>query len=74
MIKYCAKGSRPTSKKMAVTIHAAKCACVMGPNNGRNGYQWGLEANNLHDARLEVEHSESATERGIAVKIAPCAR
>ena len=72
MIKFCAKASRSTSKAMSVTIHAGNCACVMGENSARTGYQWGLEANNLHDARLEVEHSENAVERGVAVKVAPC--
>ena len=73
-MNYTAKFAKSTSQRMAIKIHAAGCGCVSGPNNAKTGYQWGLEANTLSDAVIEVMEAEDAASRGIKVTAAPCAK
>jgi hypothetical protein len=71
-MKFRAKPSRPNSKKLSVTVHAAGCSCVA---DGLSGYD--LEASTVSEAIREVEASERDDAlpdptRGVKIKAAPC--
>lgn len=73
-MNFTAKYSRPDAKSPAITIHAAGCRCVSGPNNARTGYQWGLESRTVADALIEVGDAEDCEARGIPMRVADCAK
>lgn len=72
-MKFLALPSRPTSKCLTVTIHAADCPCVADRSRC-----YELKAETFVDAIKEVEAAERDDAlpdptRGIKVKTATCA-